>query len=507
MRVVVIGAGQNGLVCAAHLAAAGIEVTVLEQADSGYGGISSVEGPLPGFRHDVCAAFFPLTRASPAFRSLDLHEIEWIDPPTVMAHPFRDGTALTLEREIAATAAGLGAAGQRYERFMRNLVREHRSLMDAALLPFPPGRVAVRAAARLRTDLLRLAWRSVLPAGALGRRWLGDDRAAAWLAGSTSHSDLDPTSPGGGAFAIVLKLLGHSVGWPFPRGGAEAIGEALAERIRASGGEIRHGAAVEEILVAGNRADSASRIGGTRWRTSGVRLAGGERLDADHVVATVTAKPFLGLLPPGALPRGIELRLRRWRYDAGTFKVDFALERPVPWTAEACRRAGVVHVGDTLDDYTRSFRAARKGEFPQRPALVIGQHSLFDPTRAPAGQHTLYCYARSPLALRIPAGEAADLVESRIEEFAPGFRASILGRTVRSPEEMEAHDPSMIGGDLGGGSYQLHQQVFLRPHPRMWRTRTPIRGLFFAGASAHPGGGVHGTQGLTAAQAILGDAA
>jgi phytoene dehydrogenase-like protein len=499
MRVVVVGAGPNGLICAAHLATAGVEVTLLEQADQDWwGGISSADGPLAGFRHDVCAGFFPLTRVSPAFRSLGLEELEWIDPPTVMAHPFRDGSAIALERDVAATAAGLGAAGRDYERFMSRLVAEHRSLMDAALCPFPPGREALRAAARLRIDFMRLGWRSLLPAGVLGRRWLGDDRAAAWLAGSTAHSDLDPTSPGGGAFALVLKLLGHAVGWPFPRGGAHALGDALARRIRAAGGEIRHNAAVAELLIGRNSPGQSMRV-------TGVRLAGGERIEADHVVVTVSARPFLRMLPPHALPRGIDLRLRRWRYDAGTFKVDFALDRPVPWSAEACRRAGVVHVGDTLGDFTRSFRAARAGAFPPRPALVIGQHSLFDPTRAPAGQHTLYCYARSPLGLRMPATEAADLVEARIEEFAPGFRGSVLARAVRSPAEMEAHNPSMIGGDLGGGSYQLQQQLFLRPHPRMFRTRTPIRGLLFASASAHPGGGVHGTQGLTAAEVVLGD--
>jgi phytoene dehydrogenase-like protein len=203
------------------------------------------------------------------------------------------------------------------------------------------------------------------------------------------------------------------------------------------------------------------------------------------------------------LPRGIEFRLRHWKYDAGTFKVDFALNAPVPWTADPCRRAAVVHVGDTLRDFTSSFRAARGGVFPERPALVVGQHSLFDDTRAPVGTHTLYCYARSPLRLTISAEQAADLVQSHIEEFAPGFSEIVLGRQVRSPEQMEAHNPSMIGGDLGGGSYQLYQQLFLRPHPRMWRTRTPVGGLYFAGSSAHPGGGVHGTQGLAAAQFVL----
>lgn len=486
-----IGAGPNGLVCAAHLAAAGAEVVVLEQASDGWGGISSFEGPLPGFHQDLCAGFFPLTLASPAFRALEL-DVDWINPPTAMAHPFRDGTALALERDIGATAAGLGAAGARYEPFMRRLAANARSLMDAALLPVPPGRVALDAATGLRADLGRLAWRSLLPAGTLGRRWLGDERAAAWLAGSTAHSDLDPTSPGGGAFALVLNLLGHAVGWGFPRGGAHALGAALAARIEADGGAIRHGAAVERIRIDSGRA-------------LGVELAGGEQVQADAVVSTLTATPFRRLVPEGTLPRSVDWRLRKWRYDAGTFKVDFALDRPVPWAAAECRRAAVVHLGDTVDDFVRSFRTARAGDFPVPPALVIGQHSLFDPSRAPAGKHTLYSYVRSPLSLRIDPDAAADAVEARIEEFAPGFRATVLGRAVRSPEQMEAHNPALIGGDLGGGSYQLDQQLVLRPHPRLWRTRTPVNGLYFAGSSTHPGGGVHGSQGLAAAHWVLRD--
>lgn len=491
-----IGAGPNGLVCAAHLVAAGAEVIVLEQADSGWGGISSADGPLPGFRHDICAGFFPLSLVSPAIRSLEL-DVDWIDPPTVMAHPFRDGTALVLRRDVAETAAAVGA---NYEPFMSRLAAAARPLMDAALQPVPPGRAALEAAAQLRLDLLRLAWRSLLPAGMLGRRWLGNDRSAAWLAGSTAHSDLDPSSPGGGAFALVLKLLGHAVGWPFPRGGAHALGDALADRIRAGGGEIRHGASVTAIRIVG---PPTGRSG--ERRVIGLELANGEPIDADAVVSTLSAKPFRRLLPSGALPRGVDRRLRRWQHDAGTFKVDFALDGPVPWTAAECREAGVVHVGDTLDDFVRSFRAARQGAFPERPVLVVGQHSLFDPTRAPEGKQSLYVYARSPLALPISPDRAADLVEQRIEEFAPGFRETVAGRLVRSPESMEQHNPSMVGGDLAGGSYQLHHQLFLRPHPRLWRTRTPVKGLYFAGASAHPGGGVHGTQGLAAAQFVLRD--
>jgi phytoene dehydrogenase-like protein len=503
VRVAVIGAGPNGLACAAHLAAAGVSVTVLEQSSSGFGGISSADGPLPGFRHDVCAGFFPLSVVAPALQPV-LGAVDWVNPGTAMAHPFRDGTAISLERDVDATAAQLGPGGARYSAFMRRLVEAHGPLMQAALEPVPPGAAALDAARSLRLELARLAWRAALPAGFLGRRWLGDAHSAAWLAGSTAHSDLDPTSPGGGAFALVLQMLGHAVGWPFPRGGAQAIGEALAAQIRASGGEIRHGAAVEEILLdRGSGRPAAASGSGRGIRARGVRLRDGAEIEADAVISTLSAAPFLRLVPRDALPRGVAWRLRRWRYDAGTFKVDFALDAPVPWTAEACRRAGVVHVGDTLADFTRSLRAARAGEFPERPALVVGQHSLFDDSRAPAGRHTLYCYVRSPLALRIPAEQAAELVEAQIERFAPGFRATIAGRVVRSPGQMEEENPSMVGGDLGGGSYQLHQQLFLRPHPRLWRTLTPVPGLYFAGTSAHPGGGVHGTQGLSAARIVL----
>jgi phytoene dehydrogenase-like protein len=492
VKAVVIGAGPNGLVCAARLAAAGVSVTVLEQSAGSFGGVSSADGPLPGFRHDVCSGFFPLSMVAPALKPY-LDDIEWINPPTPMAHPFRDGTAMALERDVDATAAQLGAGGARYAEFMHRLVAAAEPLMHAALEPLPPGEAAVEAARRLQLDLVRLAWRAVLPAGFVGRQWLGDSRSAAWLAGSTAHSDLDPVSPGGGAFALVLKLLGHAVGWPYPRGGAQKLADALVARIHANGGQVRHDAAVERILL----------DGGSGHRARGVRLRGGEEIDADAVVSTLSAQPFLRLMPEHALPRGVDFRLRHWRYDLGTFKVDFALDSPVPWTADACRRAAVVHIGDRLRDFTNSFRASRDGTFPDEPALVTGQHTLFDDTRAPAGKHALYTYVRSPLALRISPEDAADRVERQIERFAPGFRDVVIGREIRSPEQMERHNPSMIGGDLAGGGYQLYQQLFLRPHPRLWRTRTPVDGLYFAGASAHPGGGVHGTQGLAAAEFVL----
>jgi phytoene dehydrogenase-like protein len=493
-RAVVIGAGANGLVCAALLARGGVDVTVVEQAPQAGGGVSSADGPLPGFTHDVCSAFFPLTRVSPAFRGSALDDIDWIAPETVMAHPFADGSAIALERGIDATAASLEVtapgAGRAWARFVEPLVREHRTLADAVFGPQPPVRAGLRALASLRLDAIRLAPRVLMSADTLGKKLFGDPRCTAWLSGSAAHSDLDPGAYGGAALAVALKVMGHVAGWPFPRGGARALTEALVTELESRGGHIRTGIAVEEILI-------------NDKRTTGVGLAGGERLDADLVIATVSAKPFAALLPAGALPRGVARRLRRWRHEMGTFKVDFALRGPVPWMAPECTRAGVVHVGGTIDALFLSVGLALAGRFPAQPTLVVGQQSLFDDTRAPAGSHTLYAYARSPLRLDVGDDEAADHVEAAIERFAPGFRELVLARTVRGPDAIAAHNPSMVGGDLGGGSYRLDQQLLLRPHPRLWRTRTPIRGLYLAGASVHPGGGVHGAQGMNAARAAL----
>jgi phytoene dehydrogenase-like protein len=490
MKVVVVGAGQNGLACAVRLTRAGVDVTVLEQAAEVGGAMVTWDGPAPGFRHDLCGAFVPLAHVSPGFDGLDL-DIDWVVPDTAMAHPFPDGSAIALERDLDATVASLEArstgAGQAWMRLMQPLLPVHRTLAEAVLGPFPPLGPTMRLAARLRLDLARLAIRGLQPAARVGLDLFHDDGAAAWLAGSTAHADLAPQDAGGGAFGLFLHLLGHAVGWPFVRGGVQAITESLARQA----GEVRTGATVEEVIL-------------DRGRARGVRLAGGERVDADAVVVTTTARPFLRMLPAGALPRGVERRLARWRHSMGSVKVDFALDGPVPWTAADCRRAGVVHVGGRVDAFARSFRDAYDGRFPRAPVIVAGQQTLFDSSRAPEGKHALYTYVRSPLALDIPADDAADRIEEQIERFAPGFRGLVLARAVRSPADLEAHDPSMVGGDFGGGDYHLDQQVFLRPHPRMFRTRTPIPGLYMASASAHPGGGVHASQGLMAARWILG---
>jgi phytoene dehydrogenase-like protein len=497
-RIVVIGSGPNGLVCAERLASAGLRVLVVEGADCPGGGVRSGEATLPGFIHDHCAGFFPLTAASPAFRPLRLEDrdLEWINPSVPMAHPFADGRAISLHRGVAATAASLDAvapgAGEGWREIIDPLHRHGALVVDAALARFPPLRAGSLLGLRLGRSGIALARLLLGSAAGFGRAVFADERPAAWLAGSTVHSDLDPGATGGAAFGVILHLLGHLVGWPFPRGGAGRITQALVSRIEAAGGSVRCRAPVEQILC--NRA-----------RAAGVRLASGEELEADAVVATTSLGPFLSLLPRDALPGRIERRLRRWRYGIGTFKLDLALSGPVPWISEDARRAAVVQLGDTLTDQFRASQEARMGRVPSRPTMVIGQHSRHDQTRAPPGQHTLYAYTHLPQRPEIPDDEIVDRMERRIEQFAPGFRGLALARAHRSPLDLERENPSLVGGDLAGGSVELDQQLIFRPDPALFRYRTPLRGGYFAGASAHPGPGVHGVSGAGAARAVIAD--
>jgi phytoene dehydrogenase-like protein len=494
--VLVVGAGHNGLVAAIRLAAAGREVTVLEQAPRPGGAVTSVSDTLPGFVHDHCAGFLPLTVASPAFEGLGVRErVDWVDPPVAMAHPFLDGTAIALHREVGATAESLEAAapgaGRAWEALVRPLVSRRDTVLRTALSPFPPLRPAAVLALQLRRDGVELARRMLGSAASFGRDVFGDDRATAWLAASASHADLTPGSAGGGAFAFFLTLLGHLVGWPFPRGGAGRLTDVMVARLEELGGRVICDAPVAEIVV-------------ERGRARGVRLAGGERVAGDAVLATVSARPLAAMLPPGALAPRLARRLTTWRYGLGTFKVDFALDGAVPWTSAEARRAGVVHVGDTLDALFAAPHEAGRGRVPTALTMVVGQHSLHDPTRAPDGKHTLYVYAHVPRRPDLPDEAIADRIEERIAEFAPGFRDLVLARAIRSPADLERDNPSLVGGDLAGGSYELDQQLLFRPAPELFRGRTPLPGLYVAGASVHPGGGVHGVSGHAAARAMLG---
>jgi phytoene dehydrogenase-like protein len=487
-RALVIGGGHNGLVCATHLAEAGVEVEVLEHGSRPGGAALSSERTLPGFVHDDHAAFVPMTVASPAMRELEL-DVDWIFPEAIMAHPFDDGSAIVLHRDLGATLDSLRehagpAAAAGWETAMAQLLPQARTLVETILAPLPPAVGPLRLAAAWRRDGLTWIRRMLGSIEALGLDVFdGDRRATAWLSGSAQHSGLPPSTAGSGAFGLLLQLLGHSHGWPLARGGMGMLAQALTARAEAAGARVRCDAPVEAILV-------------ERGRATGVRLAGGERIAADAVVST---------LSPGALPGRLQRRLTRWRYATGAFKVDYALSAAVPWTADGPRGAAVVHVAGPLEQLTAAAQAGIRGELPERPALVVGQQSLFDPTRAPGEQHTLYVYAHVPSDTDAPDEELAARVDAQLERFAPGFGDRVLARAPRGLRATEAENPSLVGGDLGGGTMELDQQLVFRPAPELIRYRAPLRGLYVAGASVHPGGAVHGMSGRGAARALLAD--
>ena len=491
-RAAVIGAGHHGLVAAIGLAAAGCEVVVLEAASEPGGAVRTERLTLPGFGHDSCSGFFPLTAASPVFRELELG-LDWINPPIPMVHVLGDEDEdVALHRDLEATAASLDArapgAGESWRELMRALLPHSQELIGVGLARLPALRPLARAVSSLRSSVLEFAPLALASSASLGLRLFGDDGAAAWLASSGAHADLSPLAAGSGAFSLGLQFLGHVVGWPFPRGGAGALSNALVRRLAAHGGEVRCGAEAAALEL---------RSG----RVSTVRLLNGERIAVDGVVATVSPAPLLRLLPPGALPVRAQRALSRWRYGLGTLKLDYALSGPVPWRSVAAREAGVVQLGGLLQEVIASLDEALCGLMPERPTLVVGQQSVHDASRAPAGQQTLYVYARVP---RGPLDEmhAVGLVERQLERFAPGFGDLVLARSVRSPARIEAENPSMCGGDLASGSCALDQQLIFRPAPQLCRGGTPVHGLFVAGAWVHPGPGVHGVSGHGAGAAL-----
>jgi phytoene dehydrogenase-like protein len=498
-RVVIVGAGSTGLVCAIHLARAGLEVTVLEHSPRPGGASSSVEATLPGFVHDHCAGYNPMTIASPAMRELELEAegVSWISPEAIMAHPFEDGTAIALHRDLGATVDSLNAAQPGAGAQWGALIEQYRPLatrlVEAILSPLPPVRPPLALAAALRRDGLLLARRMTGSAEAFGLDVFdGATRPTAWFSGSAQHSGLAPSTAGSGAFGFLLQLLGHSHGWPFPAGGQGRLADALLALATRAGVRVRCAAHVDRVLVRGGRA-------------AGVLLRGGEELAARDVVTTISARPLADMLPDDALPDRLMRRLRIWRYSTAAFKLDYALRRPVPWTAGEARLASVVHVGGELRDLAAAADAGQRGDMPDRPALVVGQHTLHDRSRAPEGQHTLYCYGHVPARYECSDEEVADRIEAQLERFAPGFSELVLARAIRGPERSEAENPSLVDGDLGGGTYELDQQLIFRPAPELCRHRTPLRGLYVTGASVHPGGSVQGMGGRSAARALLAD--
>jgi phytoene dehydrogenase-like protein len=462
---IVVGSGPNGLAAAIALAREGVSVRVLEAADVVGGGMRSEELTLPGFVHDVCSAIHPLAVASPFFRSIPLDElgVEWIESPAALAHPFDDGTAAVLERSPAATGETLGDDAKRYQRVFQPLAESVDSILDDLLAPL---HVPTHPIAFARFGAL-----AGLPAAALARLAFRGSRARGFFAGLSAHSLLPLTQPATAAFGLTLGMLGHAVGWPFPRGGSQRLADALAAYLRSLGGEIETCRRVESLAELG---------------------------DTPAVLLDVTPRQMVAMAGE-ALPDNYRRRLERYRYGPGVFKVDWALDGPIPWRAEQCARSATVHLGGTLEEIVASEREPWRGSVSERPYVLLAQQSLFDPSRAPEGRHSAWAYCH------VANGSTIDMterIENQVERFAPGFRGRILARSALGPAQLEAHDANLVGGDINGGAADL-RQLFTRPVARRSPYTTPLPGVFICSASTPPGGGVHGMCGLHAARAAL----
>jgi len=463
---IIIGAGPNGLAAAIVLAQEGRSVLVLEGAETVGGGARSAALTLPGFIHDVCSAVHPMALASPFFRGLPLseHGLEWIQPPTPLAHPFADGRAVVLERSVDQTAGALGNDGNAYRRLMMPLVSDWETLCAAVLGP-------VRIPTRSIVNLARFGLHAFRPAVALAGSTFKQEAARALFGGLAAHSLLPLEKRMSSAFGLVLGVTAHTVGWPIPRGGAQRIADSLTSYLRSLGGEVRTGHTVTSL----------------------------DGLPPSRVVlCDVTPRQLLRLAGGGLTPR-YRRKLERYKYGPAAFKIDWALAGPIPWKALACRKAGTVHLGGTLPEIARSERAVWQGVPAEKPFVLLAQPSLFDSTRAPAGKHTAWAYCH------VPNGSTVDMatrIEEQVERFAPGFRDLVLAKSISTPADLERHNPNLVGGDISGGANNI-MQLFARPTLRLYRTSQPK--LYICSASTPPGGGVHGMCGNLAALAVLQD--
>ncbi len=462
---VVVGSGPNGLAAAIALAQAGKSVQVFEANDTIGGGCRSAELTLPGFIHDTCAAIHPLAPASPFFSTLPLHEfgLSWIQPPIALAHPFDDGTAAVFTQSIEETASSLGEDGEAWANFFSPLVKDFDLLLDSLLGPFKLPRHPIA--------LAKFGLPALLPMDRFVRGRFNDKYARALFTGMAAHSMLDLSRPVTTAIGLVLGLVGHAVGWPIPRGGSQSISNALGTYLRSLGGTIETGTRVTSLDIAEG---------------------------ADAVLFNTAPRQLLEIAGD-ELPATYRRTLGNYRYGPGVFKIDWALDGPVPWTAEACTRAGTVHLGPTFEEIAAAEHDVTQGRHPERPFVLLAQQSLFDDTRAPEGKHTLWGYCH------VPSGSTVDMterIEAQVERFAPGFRDRIIGRATKNAVEMEAWNANFVGGDINAGM-QDWRQLFTRPAPRIDPYSTPNPRLYIASSSAPPGGGVHGMAGYHAAQSAL----
>jgi phytoene dehydrogenase-like protein len=462
---VVVGAGPNGMTAAALLGRAGLSVLVLEAAAELGGGTRTRELTLPGYRHDVCSAVHNMGCLSPAFELLELekHGLTWVYPPASVAHPFVEGKAVVLEPSLDAMVEELGVDGPAYRALVAPFLERPRALIADLLAPLGVPREKL-AMARFGLVGLRSARQL-----AFGR--FRQEATRALLAGNAAHGVQPLENAVTAAFALIFLVTAHVKTWPVARGGSQAIARALETVCRAHGVEFQTGRRVQAL----------------------------RDLPSSRVVLLDVAPKQLAELARDQLPDSFRIELERYRMGPGWFKLDWALDGPIPWRDERCARASAVHVGGTFDEISASERAAFVGEHSERPFLILAQQSHFDDTRAPSGKHTGYAYCH------VPAGSTRDMtevIEAQVERFAPGFRQRILGRHALFPKDFEAMNPSYLGGAVTGGVADW-RQLFTRPSLRLDPYSTPRAWLYLCSQSTPPGGGVHGMCGYYAARSAL----
>ncbi len=462
----VIGSGPNGLAAAITLAQAGRSVIVYEAADSIGGGTRTTELTLPGFQHDVCSAIHPLGASSTFFNSLPLagYGLRWVYPEASFAHPLDGGKAVLMWPDLERTASQLGADRAAYRKLMGRLVANWQDLFREIQgpLPLPPRRPFLLAYFGL------LALRSVV--GLANARLQTTEGRALW-GGLGAHSIMPLERWASSAFAFGVGILGHAVGWPVAAGGSQRITEALGEHLRGLGGEIVTGTRIEAL----------------------------DQLPESRAVLFDTAPKQLLAIAGDRLPARYRRQLQGYRYGPGVCKVDWALDGPIPWSAEECARTASLHIGGTLDEIAAGERAVWEGKHPEQPFIIFAQQTVIDPSRAPEGKHTAWGYCH------VPNGSTTDMaerMEAQIERFAPGFRDRILARHSYTAAQMENYNANYVGGDINAGVQDL-RQLFTRPAPRLNPYTTPARNLYLCSSATPPGGGVHGMNGYHAAQAAL----
>lgn len=495
---IVIGAGPNGLVAAIEMAKKGWKVLVLEAKERPGGALYSIPCTRPGFVHDVGAAFFPFAIRSPALRSLELEKVglEWANGIYESSHPAPDGSCASISRDIAKSIASFGVDGKAWEKFQSWANAICDPLVQALMAPIGDPRPVLRLGLQ---NLFKLGVAGLSSVGSYSKWHFASEAARRVLPALALHADLGPNDFASTPIGLVLAITAATDGFRFPVGGAKSITDAMLKRLEESGGQVKYHGRVKKIVVRNKRGQA-------------VITEDGEEIPCSKAIVADVGAPalYLKLIDRVETPDWLIRSIKRFRYAWGTFKMDWALNGPVPWhNAEVCQ-AAVVHTGDNLSDLASFTKQVRRGEIPNNPYLVIGQQSLFDTQRAPEGKHTLWAYSHVPSftqnGWQVDREYFADRIEERLEGLAGGFKQCIIERASWSPEELERMDENLVGGDLGGGSAQLDHALIFRPTFPYFRYRTHLKNVYLGSASTHPGAGVHGACGFNAAQIALQDA-